>query len=162
MLRMYPLSCFLHFNQRYGLSSPQSPDLKLSIINTLLCDRPCVPDVGMAITNLRVVCKLSHACVSAFAIIFLEIVKLLLVWTLCIAGYAKDAIVAACHCTSDGQEHKIIWLAGPEQDMIFHLRVTACREHGSHCHDKRLAWVASRGQGTSYSNLFVSKVLGAN
>ena len=22
--------------------------------------------------------------------------------------------MGACHCTSDGQEHKIIWLAGPE------------------------------------------------
>ena len=50
----------------------------------------------------------------------------------------------ACHRTSDGQEHKIIWRAGPEQDTIFYLRVTACREQGSHCHDERLAWVASR------------------
>ena len=65
----------------------------------------------------------------------------------------------ACHRTSDGQEHKIIWRAGPEQDTIFYLRVTACREQGSHCHDERLAWVASRRQWTSYSN---SKVLGAN
>ena len=61
--------------------------------------------------------------------------KLLLqVWTLCVAGYAKDAIVGACHHTSDGQEHKIIWRAGLERDTIFHLRVTACREQGSHCH----------------------------
>ena len=37
--------------------------------------------------------------------------------------------MSACHCTSDRQEHKIIWRAGPERDMIFHLRVTACREH---------------------------------
>ena len=55
--------------------------------------------------------------------------------------------MGACHRTSDEQEHKIIWLAGPEQDTIFHLRVTACREQGSHCHDERLAWVASRGRG---------------
>ena len=27
----------------------------------------------------------------------------------------------ACHRTSDGQEHKIIWRAGPEQDTIFYL-----------------------------------------
>ena len=40
--------------------------------------------------------------------------KLLQVWTLCVAGYAKNAIVGACHRTSDRQEHKIIWLAGPE------------------------------------------------
>ena len=82
--------------------------------------------------------------------------------TLSIAGYAKDAIVDACHRTSDGQEHKIIWRAGPEQDTILYLRVTACREQGSHYHDERLAWVASRGQSTLYSNSFVSKVLGAN
>ena len=71
-------------------------------------------------------------------------------WTLAIA------------LASDGQEHKIIWRAGPEQDTIFYLRVTACREQGSHCHDERLAWVASRGQWNSYSSSFVSKVLGAN
>ena len=65
----------------------------------------------------------------------------------------------ACHRTNDGQEHKIIWRAGPEQDTVFYLRVTACREQGSHCQDERLAWVASRGQWTSYSNSFV---LGAN
>ena len=65
----------------------------------------------------------------------------------CVAGYAKDAIVGACHCTSDGQEHKIIWRAGPERERIFHLRVTACREQGSHCRHERLAWVASRYGG---------------
>ena len=87
---------------------------------------------------------------------------MLQVWTLCVARYAKDAIVGACLLTIDGQEHKIIWLAGPEREMIFHLRVTACREQGSHCRDERLAWVASRWQGTSCSSSFVSKVLGAN
>ena len=71
---------------------------------------------------------------------FLEIVKtaaklLLQVWALCIAGYAKDAIEGAYHRTSDGQEHKIIWLAGLERDTIFRLCVTACREQGSHCQD---------------------------
>ena len=62
----------------------------------------------------------------------------------CIADYAKDAIVSACHRTSDGQEHKIIWRAGQKRDTVFHLRVTECREQGSHCRDERLAWVASR------------------
>ena len=52
--------------------------------------------------------------------------------------------------------------AGPEQDTIFHLHVTACRRRGSHGHDQRLAWVASQGQGTLCSSSFVSKVLGAN
>ena len=68
----------------------------------------------------------------------------------------------ACHRTNDGQEHKIIWRAGPERDTVFHLPVTACREQGSHCRDERLAGVASRGQGTSCSSSFVSKVLRAN
>ena len=55
--------------------------------------------------------------------------------------------MGACHCTSDGQEHKIIWHAGPERERIFHLRVMACREQGSHCRHERLAWVASRYGG---------------
>ena len=82
-----------------------------------------------------------HVRFSEMAIlIFLEIVKtaaklLLQVWTLCVASYAKNAIVGTYHRTSDGQEHKIIWRAGPERDTIFHLRGTACREQGSHCHD---------------------------
>ena len=88
----------------------------------------CVIDVGVAITNLQVVCKII-TCVSAFTftelematilLILLEIVKtaaklLLQVWTLCVAGYAKDAIVGAYLRTSDGQEHTIIWHAGLE------------------------------------------------
>ena len=39
--------------------------------------------------------------------------------------------MGAYHCTSDGQEHKIIWRAGLERDTIFRLRDTACREQGS-------------------------------
>ena len=38
---------------------------------------------------------------------------------MCDCCYAKDA---AWYRTSDGQEHEIIWRAGPEQDTIFHLR----------------------------------------
>ena len=105
--------------------------------------------VGVAVIDLRVFCKIV-TCVSAFTftelemaillLIFLEIVKtaaklLLHVWTLCVAGYTKDTIVGTYHRTSDGQEYKIIWRAGLERDTIFHLRVTACREQGSHCHD---------------------------
>ena len=99
----------------------------------------------MAVTDLRVVCKII-TCVSALTftelemapiiLIFLEIVKtaaklLLQVWTLCVAGYAKDAIVDAYHRTSDWQEHKIIGRARLERDMIFNLRVTKA----SNCHD---------------------------
>ena len=101
------------------------------------------------------------------AITFLEIVKAaagLDTRVLCFAGYAKDTIVGACHCTSDGQEHKIIWRAGPERERIFHLRVTACREQGSHCRYERISLgsFTVRWQGTSCSSSFVSKVLGAN
>ena len=124
------------------------------LLSVCLSVRLCVTDVGVAVTNLQVVCKII-TCVSAFTemaiLIFLEIArdkKLLQAWTLCVAGYTKGAIVGACHCTSYGQEHKFIWRAGPERDMIFHLRVEACREQGSHCCDERLAWVASRWQGT--------------
>ena len=78
------------------------------------------------------------------------------------ARYVRHATVGACHRTSNRQEHKIIQRARPEQDTIFHLHVTACRRRGSHGHDERLAWVASRGQRTSCSSSFVSKVLGAN
>ena len=46
-----------------------------------------------------------------------------------------------------GTNKIFIWSVRPEQDTIIHLRVTACREHGSHCHNERLAWVAARGQG---------------
>ena len=78
------------------------------------------------------------------------------------ACYVRHATVGACRRTSNRQEHKIIQRAGPERDTIFHLHVTACRRRGSHRQDERLAWVASRGQGTSCSSSFVSKVLGAN
>ena len=133
----------------------------------------CVTDVGVAVavTDLRVVCKII-TCVSAFTftvlematLIFLEIVKtaaklLLHVWILCVAGYAKDAIVGAYHRTSDGQEHKIIWSAGLERDTIFQLM---CHSVQRARQPSGLAWVASRWQGTSCSSSFVSKVLGAN
>ena len=112
-------------------------EMALVTINALrfLVVRVCVTDVGVAVTNLRVVCKII-TCVSAFTftdlelematLIFLEIVKtaaklLLQVWILCVAGYAKDAIVGPYHRTSDGQVHKIIWNAGLERDTIFQL-----------------------------------------
>ena len=77
--------------------------------------------------------------------------------------------MGACHRTSDGQEHKIIWRAGPERERIFHLRVTACREQGSKAATVvnalraiSLGSFTVRWQGTSCSSSFVSKVLGAN
>ena len=32
--------------------------------------------------------------------------------------------MGACHRTSNGQEHKFIWLAGQERDTIFHFNNT--------------------------------------
>ena len=49
-----------------------------------------------------------------------------------------------------------------QKEIRFFTYVSACRGRGSHRQDERLAWVASRGQGTSCSSSFVSKVLGAN
>ena len=88
--------------------------------------------------------------------------KLLLLGPQRVERDERHAVVDACHRTSNGQEYKIIRRAEPERDTIFHLRVTACRGRGSHRQDERLAWVASRGQGTLCSSSFVSKVLGAN
>ena len=69
--------------------------------------------------------------------------------------------MGACHRTSDGQEHKIIWRAGPEQDRTFHLHVTACRQQGSHCHDEQLACVASKGAGDFVLQLIRLESLGS-
>ena len=74
-----------------------------------------------------------------------------------------------CHCgrlpshyqRARTQDYLSCWTR-TRHDLIFHLRVTACREQGKNCCDERLAGVASRWQGTSCSSSFVSKVLGAN
>ena len=50
------------------------------------------------------------------------------------------------------EEHKIIWRAGLTCHSIQRAKQPL----------SRLAWVASRWQGTSCSSSFVSKVLGAN
>ena len=72
--------------------------------------------------------------------------------------------MGACHRTSDGQEHKIIWRAGLEQDTIFHLCVTACSEQGSTLSPRAISLgsFAVQWQGNSCSSSFVLKVLGAN
>ena len=136
----------------------------------------------MTVKNLRVVCKIigavckTIACVPAVTEIFSRCKRC------CWSGHselqATQSILDACHDTPELQATrrnpfwtlaislttgKNIRLFGVlDQNKIFYLRVTACREQGSHCQDERLAWVASRGQWTSYSNSFVSKVLGAN
>ena len=82
---------------------------------------------------------------------------------LCVAGYAKDTIVGACHRTSDGQEHKLFGMLEQNETRFFtYVTQRADSKAASHCHDERLAWVTSQGQGTSCSISFVSKILGAN
>ena len=57
--------------------------------------RPSVPDVGVAITNLRVVCKIITR-ISAFtemAMIFLEIVKAAAGW-----DTLRCRLREICHC----------------------------------------------------------------
>ena len=126
----------------------------------------CVTDVGVAVTNLRVVCKIIACRVQNYRVrsschrIFsrfksccwsghseLQVTRRMPLWTLAIA-------------LTTGKNIRLFGVL--DQNKIFYLRITACREQGSHCQDERLAWVASRGQWTSYSNSFVSKVLGAN
>ena len=83
--------------------------------------------MGAAVTNLRVVCKGIACRVQDYRVRFQLSQKFsgkcksccwYMVRTLRVAGYAKDAIVEACHRTNDGQEHNIIWRAGPEQDFL--------------------------------------------
>ena len=109
-------------------------------------------------------------------------------WTLCVAGYVKDTIVGACHRTSDGQEHKVIWHAAPERNTIFHFvsqraalatdkntrlfgmpdqKETRFFTYVSQRVESKAATVMSSldsitGQGILCSSSFVSRVLGAN
>ena len=125
-------------------------------------------DVGMAVTNLRVVCKIIACCVQNYRVcsschrIFSRCKSC------CWSGHSElQAMRRMPLCTlaialTTGKNIRLFGVL--DQNKIFYLRVTAlaCREQGSHCQDERLAWVASRGQWTSYSNSFVSNVLGAN
>ena len=69
--------------------------------------------------------------------------------------------MSACHHTTDRQEHKIIWRA--ERDMIFHLRVTACREHARQPLLRRAISLGSfTVSGDVVLKLICREVLGAN
>ena len=106
-------------------------------------------DVGVAVTDLRVVFKII-TCVSALTftelemaiillLIFLEIVKLLQICC-CRSGHSalqatrRMPLWALKIALATGKNTRI-WRAGLERGTFFHLRVTACREQGSHCHD---------------------------
>ena len=105
-------------------------------------------DVGVAVTNLRVVRK-NITSVSAMAIsIFLEIVRE--INSCCKSVHSalqatrRMPLWALAIALATG---KTIWLDGPELDTIFYLRVTACREQsreqsreqGSRCHEEAIS-----------------------
>ena len=112
-------------------------------------------DVGVAVTDLRVVCKII-TCVSAFTFIVKTAAKLLLlqVWTLYIAGYTRRMPLRALTIT---QDYLACWTRTRHD-----FSLTCHSLHRARQPLSRLAWVASRRQGTSCSSSFVSKVLGAN
>ena len=114
--------------------------------------------LGMAVTNLRPVCKII-TCVSAFTKMVISWDSkscMLLVGTLWFAGYVKDAIVSACYRTSDRQDYLACWTRTRHDfSLPCHSVQRACMQ-GSQCRDERLAFVASRLQGTSCSSSFVS------
>ena len=113
--------------------------------------------MGVAVTDLRVVCK-SITCVLAYteaftkmAIIFLEIYSK----SCCRSGHSalqatrRMPLWALAIALATGKNTKLLGVLDQnvERERIFHLRVTACREQGSHCRHERLAWVASRYGG---------------
>ena len=91
------------------------------------------------VQNYRVPCAKLSRCHRNF----LEIVKAAAGQDTQSCRLREGCHVDACHRTNDGQEHKIIWRAGPEQDTIFYLRVTACREQGSQPLSKRVISLGS-------------------
>ena len=114
--------------------------------------RLSVTDVGVAVTNLRVVCK-SITCVSAFT----EIAYFLEMIVEAAAGLdtLRCRLHEGCHCgrlpshyrRARTQDYLACWTRTRHD---FHLRVTACREQGSHYRDERLGigWVASQYGGS--------------
>ena len=108
----------------------------------------------MAVTDLRVVCKIiTYVSAFTFTITELEMAIILIFLEIYSKNCCKPAAAGldtlrcrlheGYHCgrlpsaleTGKNKRLMIIWRAGPERDTIFHLRVTACREQGSHCHD---------------------------
>ena len=140
------------------------------------CVCPRVTDVGVAVTNLRVVCKII-TCVSAFTFTELEMAIIILLIFLEIAKNCCKAATAAgldtlrcrlregCHCgrlplhkrRAGTQDDLPCWTRTRHDFSLMWHSVQRARQPLS-----RLAWVASRWQGTLCSSSFVSKVLGAN
>ena len=115
----------------------------------------CVTDVGVAVTNLRVVCK-SITCVPAFhrngnghIKIFLDIVK-----SCCWSGHSgllatrRMPLWAFAIALSTGKNTTLVGVLDQNKTRFFtYVSQRAESMQGSHCRDKRLAWVASRWQG---------------
>ena len=61
---------------------------------------------------------------------------------------------------STGKNTRLVGVLDQNRTRFFtYVSQRAESMQGTHCHDERLAWVASRWQGTSCSCSFVSKVL---
>ena len=78
----------------------------------------CVTDVGVAATNLRFVCK-TITCVSAFTEMVLETVKAAAGLDTLRCRLRKDAIVGACHCTSEGKNTKLFGVLDQSENGFF-------------------------------------------
>ena len=115
----------------------------------------CVTDVGVAITFLRVVCK-TITCASAFTEMaisfFLEILNLQ-VWILCVAGYAKDAIVGAL--STGTQDYLACWTRTRHDFSLTFHSVQRARQPPSRRAVSGGSFTVAGG-----SSSFVSKVLG--
>ena len=97
---------------------------------------PCVTDVGVAVTNLRVVCKIV-TCVSAFTemasemakLIFLEIVKSQRDKSCCRSGHSalqatrRMPLWALAFALSTGKNTRLFGLLDQNETWFFYLRV---------------------------------------
>ena len=89
----------------------------------------------MAVTDLRVVCKIIM-CVSAFTFTELELEMAIMLIFYEIVKTAAKLLLQSGHAALQITQRMPLWaLTIFFCDTIFHLRVTACREQGSHCND---------------------------
>ena len=99
-------------------------------------------DVGVAVTNLRAVCK-TITCASAFTEMANNSKSC------CRSGYSalqatrNMPLWALAIALSTGKNTRLFGVLDQNETRFF----TARREQGSHCRDERLAGVASRWQG---------------
>ena len=123
----------------------------------------------MAVTNLRVVCKII-TCVSAFTemaiLIFLEIARE--IKSCCRSGHSalqatrRMPLWALAIALATGKNTRLFGLLDQNETGFFTYVSQRAESKAATVATSGLAWVASWWQGTSRSSSFVSKVLGAN